>query len=167
MRKDWIRKRQRKAQQISGIMRLANQTNVTSLIQNVVSASDSADSSSAASTQFRRNQHQETNPVAQCCATSSYNHTTEHDPFDKRVNYVSYYASNYNDNNFGQAQYHQTQPTMVSLHESTDTQQLVHGSQPMSQSSMTTYVSDFPQYPNQVTGEYMLTNFGGMVKTLR
>ena len=32
MRKDWIRKRQRKTQQISGVMRLANQSNCNTLV---------------------------------------------------------------------------------------------------------------------------------------
>ena len=106
MRKDWIRKRQRKTQQISGIMRLANQTSVSNIISSVANVTECPPQ-----------------PPPQCSAlpyeatTQSHGFPSTYSSCDpvpipeyKQVDYVQYYTTDYNSAVF--------QSSMVPVHDS-------------------------------------------------
>lgn len=147
MRKDWIRKRQRKTQQISGIMRLANQASVSSLM-NSVSNGECVSAEGGPSASFETTANQEH------CYPSNY---TSCDPMPvntceyKQVDYVQYYTPDYSSTVF--------QSQMGPGDESAFGQDLAHMAQPMapcftSVPSMS-YLPSLHSYSAPVTDHYM------------
>lgn len=112
MRKDWIRKRQRKAQQISGIMKLANQTGINELINESESNTSTFTTEPNISIQLTTS----TNDVQ---VTSNQNHclnepfnTNETNEMYRTADYAQYnYSTDYNGLN-GQAISFHSQPIM-------------------------------------------------------
>lgn len=145
MRKDWIRKRQRKTQQISGIMRLANQSSVSSLL----SSGPECSPNSPISSQF------EASPAA--CFSNAYptGPSMEQEQMYKSVDYVQYYTPDYSS---GPVQF-QTPSQMAPLHEPVPhelTHQLTQpGQSAVSSISSISYLHGLQPYPSQLSEQYM------------